>query len=68
MRITIFKGLFLPTQETTEGVPHMDGNIYSVAQIGLQKNYISSLVEKVMNIFAEGCSQPPKSRFSHTIF
>jgi hypothetical protein len=45
-----------------------DGNISSVAQMGLRRNWISSPVAEVMNIFAEGCSQPPKSRFFHIIF
>jgi hypothetical protein len=35
MRTTIFKGLFLPTQEIAEGFPHMDGKISLVSQMGL---------------------------------
>jgi hypothetical protein len=46
----------------------MDGNISLVFQMGLCRNWILSPVAEVMNRFAEGCSQPPKSRFSHIIF
>ena len=46
----------------------MDGNISSVVQMGLQWNWISSPVAEVMNRFAEGCSELPKSRFFHIIF
>jgi hypothetical protein len=60
--------VFLTPWATSEQVPYTDGNISSVAQMGLRRNWISSPVAEVMNIFAEGCSQPPKSRFFHIIF
>jgi hypothetical protein len=60
--------VFLTPWTTSEQVPYIDGNISSVVQMGLRQNLISSLVKEVMNIFAEGCSQPPRSRFFHIIF
>jgi hypothetical protein len=53
--------VFLTPWATSEKVPYTDGNIYSVAQMGLRQNWISSPVAEVMNKFVEGDSKPPKS-------
>jgi hypothetical protein len=59
---------FLTPWATSEQVPYIDGNISSLDQMVLRRNWISSPVAEVMNRFAEGCSHPPKSRIFHIVF
>jgi hypothetical protein len=54
---------FLNPWTTSEKVPYIDGNISSVAQMDLQRSWISSSIVEVMSIFTEGCSHPKVTIF-----
>ena len=62
-----FNKHFLTLWTTTEQVLHMYGNLYSISQMGIWQNSISSPATKVMNRFVERHQLPTIFQFGNFI-